>query len=154
MFFKVQYHKICLSLLTFIFLLSCQLQEPSKNHGIVFLENRSKKLIVNSTNKNDVLRIIGYPHSKSVKNENEWFYMERVLTKGDYHKLGQNVLKTNNVLVLNFDKYGILSNKIFLNKDSIQKINFSEDFTENQLTKRSFVERFLSSVKTKMYGNK
>ena len=116
-------------------------------------KNRSKKLIVNSTNKNDVLRIIGYPHSKSVKNENEWFYMERVLTKGDYHKLGQNVLKTNNVLVLNFDKYGILSNKIFLDKDSIKKINFSEDFTENQLTKRSFVERFLSSVRTKMYGN-
>ena len=80
--------------------------------------------------------------------------MERVLTKGDYHKLGQNVLKTNNVLVLNFDKYGILSNKIFLDKDSIKKINFSEDFTENQLTKRSFVERFLSSVRTKMYGNK
>ena len=154
MFIKIKYHKNLFFLAIFLILNACQLQEPSKNHGIVFLENRSKKLIVNSTNKNDVLRIIGYPHSKSVKNENEWFYMERVLTKGDYHKLGQNVLKTNNVLVLNFDKYGILSNKIFLNKDSIQKINFSEDFTENQLTKRSFVERFLSSVRTKMYGNK
>ena len=154
MFIKIKYHKNLFFLAIFLILNACQLQEPSKNHGIVFLENRSKKLIVNSTNKNDVLRIIGYPHSKSVKDENEWFYIERVLTKGDYHKLGQNVLKTNNVLVLNFDKYGILSNKIFLNKDSIQKINFSEDFTENQLTKRSFVERFLSSVRTKMYGNK
>ena len=154
MFIKIKYHKNLFFLAIFLILNACQLQEPSKNHGIVFLENRSKKLIVNSTNKNDVLRIIGYPHSKSVKNENEWFYMERVLTKGDYHKLGQNVLKTNNVLVLNFDKYGILSNKIFLDKDSIQKINFSKDFTENQLSKRSFVERFLSSVRTKMYGNK
>ena len=132
MFIKIKYHKNIFFLNIFLILNACQLQEPSKNHGIVFLENRSKKLIVNSTNKNDVLRIIGYPHSKSVK----------------------NVLKTNNVLVLNFDKYGILSNKIFLDKDSIQKINFSEDFTENQLTKRSFVERFLSSVRTKMYGNK
>ena len=26
-------------------------------------------------------------------NENEWIYIERVLTKGEYHKLGQNVLK-------------------------------------------------------------
>ena len=116
MFIKIKYHKNIFFLTIFLILNACQLQEPSKNHGIVFLENRSKKLIVNSTNKNDVLRIIGYPHSKSVKNENEWFYMERVLTKGDYHKLGQNVLKTNNVLVLNFDKYGILSNKIFLDK--------------------------------------
>ena len=123
MFIKIKYHKNLFFLAIFLILNACQLQEPSKNHGIVFLENRSKKLIVNSTNKNDVLRIIGYPHSKSVKNENEWFYMERVLTKGDYHKLGQNVLKTNNVLVLNFDKYGILSNKIFLDKDSIKKID-------------------------------
>ena len=120
MFIKIKYHKNLFFLAIFLILNACQLQEPSKNHGIVFLENRSKKLIVNSTNKNDVLRIIGYPHSKSVKNENEWFYMERVLTKGDYHKLGQNVLKTNNVLVLNFDKYGIYQIK-FLDKDSIKK---------------------------------
>ena len=111
---RINIHILIFLIISFFILNNCQFQEPSQNHGILFLENRSKKLIVNSTNKNDVLRIIGYPHSKSVKNENEWFYMERVLTKGDYHKLGQNVLKTNNVLVLNFDKYGILSNKIFL----------------------------------------
>ena len=44
---------------------------------------------------------------------NEWIYIERVLTKGDFHKFGQNVLKTNNVLVLSFDKYGILKTKRF-----------------------------------------
>ena len=44
-------------LFTFIFLLSCQLQEPSKNHGIIFLKNRSDKLVINSSNKNDVIKI-------------------------------------------------------------------------------------------------
>ena len=41
----------------------------------------------------------------------DWIYIERVLTKGEFHKLGQNVLKENNVLVLTFDKYGILKIK-------------------------------------------
>ena len=82
MFFKVQYHKIFLFLFTFIFLLSCQLQEPSKNHGIIFLKNRSDKLVIDSSNKNDVIKIIGQPHSKSINNENEWIYIERVLVKG------------------------------------------------------------------------
>ena len=106
MFFKIKYHKIYLILFTFIFLFSCQLQEPSKNHGILFLKNRSDKLVINTSNKNDVIKIIGQPHSKSINNQNEWIYIERVLTKGEYHKLGQNILKANNVLVLKFDKYG------------------------------------------------
>ena len=41
------------------------------------------------------------------------FILERVLTKGEYHKLGKNILKSNNVLILEFDKYGILKKKIF-----------------------------------------
>ena len=154
MFFKVQYHKICLFLFTFIFLLSCQLQEPSKNHGIIFLKNRSDKLVIDSSNKNDVIKIIGQPHSKSINNENEWIYIERVLTKGEYHKLGQNILKTNNVLVLKFDKYGILKNKNFFDKNSKNKLKFSEKETTNEITQKSFVEKFLTSIREKMYGSK
>ena len=56
-------------LFTFIFLLNCQLQEPTKNHGILFLENRSNQLKVKVNNKNDVLKLIGNPHTKSISNE-------------------------------------------------------------------------------------
>ena len=154
MLFRTKYHLLIFIFFIFNILIGCQLQEPSKNHGIVFLENRSKKLIVNSTNQNDVINIIGQPHSKSVKDENEWFYIERVLTKGEYYKLGQNILKENNILVLKFDKYGILLKKSFLSKNDIQKITFSNSSTESQLTKKSFIESFLSSIRTKMYGNR
>ena len=92
----------------FIILNACQFQEPLKNHGIVFLENRANKLKINISNKNDVIKILGHPHSKSIDDNNEWIYIERILSKGEYHKLGRNVLKENNVLKLNFDKYGIL----------------------------------------------
>ena len=97
-------------------MINCQLQEPTKNHGILFLENRSKQLKVKVNNKNDVLKLIGNPHTKSISNEDSWIYIERVLTKGEYHKLGQNILKSNNVLVLSFNKYGILEKKTFLDK--------------------------------------
>jgi outer membrane protein assembly factor BamE (lipoprotein component of BamABCDE complex) len=141
-------------LLIFIILYGCQLQEPTKNHGIVFLKNRSDKLTINNSNKNDVLKIIGQPHSKSINDDNEWFYIERVLTKGEYHKLGRNILKTNNILVLNFDKYGILVDKNFLNKNDKKQIAFSKSKTSNELTQKSFVEKFLTSIREKMYGNK
>ena len=135
-------------------MLGCQLQEPAKNHGILFLENRSNKLVVNKSNKNDVEAIIGKPHSKSISNIDLWFYIERTLVKGKYHKLGKHVLKSNNVLVLEFDKYSILTDKEFYNKDDIEKIAFSKDETQNELSKKSFVATFLSSMKEKMYGDK
>ena len=107
----------------------------TKNHGILFLENRAKKIQINTNNKNDVIKIIGKPHTKSISDEDSWIYIERVMSKGSYHKLGKNVLKTNNVLILTFDKYGILVDKKLLNKDDIHKMRFTKKISENNLSK-------------------
>ena len=138
----------------FFILVSCKLQDPYNNHGIIFLKNRSDKLVLNVSNKNDVIKIFGQPHSKAIDDNNEWLYIERTLTKGEYHKLGQNILKSNNILVLKFNKYGILKKKTFLDKNDKKKISFSKSKTKNELTTKSFVERFLSSLKEKMYSNR
>ena len=107
MFFSFKYHYYKILLILLFILSSCQLQESAKNHGILFLENRSNKLVINKSNKNDVIDIIREPHSKSFTSEDKWIYVERTLTKGKYHKLGRHSLKTNNILVLDFDRYGI-----------------------------------------------
>ena len=140
---------LCIS----IFLLNCQLQEPTKNHGILFLENRSNQLKVNINNQNDVIKLIGNPHTKSVSNEDSWIYIERILTKGDFHKLGQNVIKTNNVLILTFDKYGVLEEKKLITKNNVNEIELSKDDTENDLAQKSIIQKFLNSVRTRMYSN-
>lgn len=154
MFFSVKNHFVRLFVFLFIILTACQLQEPTKNHGIVFLENRSNQLIVNKSNKNDVIKLIGQPHTKLINDDDTWIYLERTLTKGKYHKLGQHVLKKNNTLVLKFDKFGILKNKEIYDKNNTNKITFSNKETRNELSKKSFVETFLSSLKQKMYGNR
>ena len=151
MFIRSKYHKILLFF--FLILYSCQLQDPNNNHGILFLENRSNKLIIDKSNTNDILNILGQPHSKSVNNLNQWIYIERTLTKGKLHKLGQNVLKTNNVLVLSFDKYGVLEEKKLITKNNLNEIEFSKDDTENDLAQKSFIQKFLNSVRTRMYSN-
>ena len=143
-----------LLLILFFILIGCKLQEPTRSHGILFLENRSNQLVVKKDNKNDVIKLFGSPHSKSFNNDDEWIYIERVLTKGSFHKLGQNVIKSNNVLVLSFNKYGIINQKKFLDQSDLNKLSFSKDITDNDLSKRSFVESFLSSIKSKMYSNR
>ena len=154
MSFNVKYHFRIILVFIMIILSACQLQDPNKTHGIIFLENRSKKLTLNVTNKNDVTKIIGEPQIIDDDDKNTWIYIERTLTKGKFHKLGKHILKENNILILNFDKYGILKTKDFLNKEDIKEINFSAKKTENNLTKKSFVQSFLESIRQKMYGNR
>ena len=60
----------------------------------------------------------------------------------------------NNVLVINFDKYGIVTQKEFFNKEDMKKIKYSEMKTENPVSKQSFVSSFLQSVRQKMYGKR
>ncbi len=155
MLIRIKNHNILiLFFIISISLLGCQLQEPLKTHGILYLENRSNKLTLNKSNKNDVIRVMGQPHIKDENTDNSWIYLERIIAKGKYHKLGDHVLKENNVLVLNFDKYGVLSKKNFYNKEKLNKIEFSEDITENELSQKSFVQKFLQSIQQKMYRNR
>ena len=154
MHFKIYNFKSFYILSFFILLLGCQLKEPQQNHGILFLENRSVKLQVDVTNQNDVIKIIGQPHSKSINDENEWFFIERTLTKGEFHKLGKNILKESNILVLKFDEYGILKKKTFLTKEDIKNLAFSNKETSNELSQKSFVQKFLTSLRDKMYKKK
>ena len=138
----------------FIILSGCKLQEPLKTHGIVYLENRANKLIINKSNKNDVIKIFGQPQIKESDNIDTWIYLERILTKGKYHKLGKHVVKQNNILILDFNKYGILKNKKLLNKEDINKIKFSKKNTENELSQKNFIRSFLESIRQKMYSNR
>ena len=127
------------------------MQEPKKFHGINYIKNRENVLIVNKSNKNDVVKLIGNPHSKSINNDNKWFYFERTITRGKMHKLGQNVLKKNNILEIEFDKYGILISKKIYTKKNMNSVKTSQRETLNTVAQKSFLSSFLSSVKQKMY---
>lgn len=141
-------------MLSLIILTNCQLQEPKKIHGINFLENREKILIVKETNQNDVIKLIGKPHITSISEPNKWIYFQRTITKGKFHKLGRNILKENNVLELDFDKYGVLKKKKLYKKEDMNKVVYSKNETKNEVTQKSFVGKFLSSIKQKMYGKR
>ena len=146
--------KIFFFISLFFLISNCSFDLVDDHHGVFFLDKKEKKIIVQSSNKNDVIEIFGHPHSKSISDENEWFYIERILIKGEYHKLGQHVLKTNNVLILKFDKFGILNSKEIIDKNKKKDIVFSKKETTNDIGQKSFVERFLSSVRSKMYRKK
>ena len=56
--------------------------------------------------------------------------------------------------MLEFDKYGILIDKNFFDKNNLNKVAFSKDETDNDLSKKSVIEGLFSSLKANMYGKK
>ena len=132
------------------FTTTCKQKEVTKIHGIAYLEKREKLIVLNKSNKNDALSVLGQPSTKGMTDDNLWIYIERTITRGSLLKLGRNYLKKNNVLVLEFDKYGIVAKKEFYNKKNMKKLSFAEDVTTNEIRKENFIESFLSSVRQKM----
>ena len=140
-------------LLLTILLSHCQKNRVLNTHGIFYLENRADLLKTQTTNTNDVVKILGQPHSKSIKEDNIWIYIERTRTKGKMLKLGRNVLLNNNVLVLKFNNYGILEEKLFYDKEKMNEYKFVEVETENSVKRGSFLHSFMTSLRNKMYSN-
>ena len=107
-----------------------------------------KKIQVNSTNKNDIIKIFGEPSTKSSFDNDVWIYIERKIT--NTHLLGKRELVINNVLVLEIDELGLLAKMDFYNIDDMNKIKFDKDKTSLSYGKRNFVYDFLSSMRQKI----
>jgi len=114
------------------------------------LEKKQEKLILNTTNKNDIVKILGPPSTKSSFDNDVWIYIERKTTTNHLFKLAKEKIIVNNVLVLEIDNFGLLVNKEFYNKDKMNDLIFSEDNTKSLVSKRSFVYDFLSSMRQKL----
>ena len=141
---------IYLLIIILFFITACQQKRVTETHGIAYLEKREKLIIVNKSNKNDTVNILGQPSTKGITNDNLWIYIERTTSIGKLLKLGRSYLKKNNVLVLEFDKYGILTKKKFYNKERMNEVKFAKDVTENEILKENFIYSFLSSIRQKM----
>ena len=141
-------------LASLIFFIGCQRQDVIKTHGVAYLDKREKLIVVNKSNKNDAIKVLGQPSTTGMINDNLWIYIERTKSQGKLLKLGRKYLKKNNVLVLEFNKFGILAKKELYDKESMNQINFAKAVTENDIRKENFIYNFLSSVRTKMEAKK
>ena len=137
-----------------IILSNCQRHEVINTHGITYLEQREKLIVINESNKNDAIKVLGHPATKGMSDENLWIYIERTKTKGKLLKLGRSNLEKNNVLVLEFDYSGILTNKKFYDKENMQRISFVKGLTENEIKRENFIYSFLSSIRQKMQSKR
>ena len=134
----------------FIIIINCSGNKVSNYHGVKKLEIKYSQIIVNKSNKNDILKIIGPPSSISDFNENKWFYFERLKTNQSLFKLGTQKIKKNNILIVELDNKGLLINKKLLNLDNMNDLKYLKNTTKKEFGNESVIYDVFSSLREKI----
>ena len=133
-----------------IFISNCSINKVEKVHGVPFLSKKQDKLIINKTNRNDIISILGAPSTKGTFDNDLWIYIERKQSGTKIYNLGKKKLETNNVLILEINEMGLLAKKDFLDINKMNEIDFSDKTTSDIYSKNSFVYSFLSSMRQRI----
>ena len=129
---------------------SCSFKNVVKHHGVHFLEKKQKELKILETNTNDTKKILGHPSTKNTFDNDIWIYIERKTTVSQIRTLGKKKLLTNNVLVLEFDKRGILLKKDFYTMKDMNNITIAKDQTDVLSQKDTFVRSIITTLRQKI----
>ena len=142
--------KLFIFILIPLILFGCTLKKVTKHHGVYFLEKKQEKLTINKTNKNDILKILGSPSTKSTFDNDLWIYIERKTDNSELLKFGKEKVIVNNVLLVEINSMGLLEKKEFLNINDMKNIEFIKYTTNNQYDRDTFIYNFLSSIRHKI----
>ena len=137
-------------LLFFIITVNCSGNKVSNYHGVKSLDAKFEIIQLNTTNKNDLIKLIGPPSFKSDFNNNKWFYLERQKTNQSLFKLGAQKIKKNNILIVELNPSGILINKKLLNLNDMNDVKYLNAETNKEFKNKNAVYDALSSLREKV----
>ena len=129
---------------------NCSFKKVVDHHGVPSLEKKQTSLIINKSNKNDIINILGNPSTSSKFDNDVWIYIERKQTQSELKNLGKMKIYKNIVLVLELNNYGVLKKKKLYNQNDMKDIKISKDTTGKKFRKNSFIYDFVSSLRQKI----
>ena len=142
--------KIIISAIILIFITNCTGNKVSNYHGVKNLEDKYDKIILNKTNRNDLIKLIGPPSTISDFNNNKWVYIERLKTNQSFLKLGTQKMKKNNILIVELNKNGILKNKKLLNLNNMNDIKYLKTTTNKEFKNENLLYNVFTSLREKI----
>ncbi len=133
----------------FLFTLNCSINKVSNIHGFRSVDAKYEKIKINSTNKNDLRKIIGPPSSIS-KFDDIWYYIERKKTNKSILSLGKKKLSKNNILMVQFNNMGIVSKKELFDVDDMNNVKKFNIKSRKKYTQDSLTYDILSTLREKI----
>jgi len=116
-------------------------------HGQANLLEKSKQLSLKFSNKNDIIKILGESVTKDPLDNNIWYYTEVLEVSNIF---GRKKIKKNNLLIIKFNKSGILENKTFYDISKLNNIELDQSKTNSLGIDNSIIKSILKSSKKRI----
>lgn len=133
--------------LIFVLLSYCSPNKIKNVFGVNNLSIKQKSLILNQSNRNDILKILGEPLAKDFIDKNIWIYHE---TEEGVNYFGKKYIIKSDTVILQFNNKGILINKQISNINQMKDVLFDEFKTESLSIDQSLLKQILSSTKKRL----
>ncbi len=144
--------KFLKSLVLIVFISSCaSFDRPTKLHGVQNINLKLSKIKIDYSNKNDVLKLMGYQPLIDPFDNNLWSYYEIVIEKS---KLGKKIFKKNNVISIKFNSKGIVKSVNNYDLNDMQNVQFSEKKTKSFALDESVITKILNSSRKRLERSK
>ena len=114
------------------------------------MDQKYQQIVLNVTNKNDIIKLIGPPSIKSEFNNNKWFYVERLKSNQSIIKLGAQKIKKNNVLIVELTDDGILKSKKLLDITDMNELKYLKSQTNKEFQNNNPLYDVFSSLREKI----
>ena len=137
-------------ILLFITIINCSGNKVSNFHGTKQLEKKYNDIVINKSNKNDILKIIGPPSTVSDFDENKWFYFERLKSNQTILKLGNQIIKKNNILIVELNNNGILRDKKLLNLNNMNDLKYVKNITRKEFKNDQLLYNIFTTLREKI----
>ena len=134
----------------FFITIACSSNKVVNNHGLLALEKKANKIEISKTNKNEILTTIGNPSTKSLFDDDTWYYLQTETVNQSFFKLGKSKIKKNNVLEISFDKYGIVKTKKLFELENMNDLDLAKGNSGKTYQNKSYYQKLLNSLKQKI----
>ncbi len=133
-----------LLLIACLLLSSCAwLMPPPQLRGNKVDPESLKELVPGTSTKADVSAVIGSPTARDSFDDNTWLYISEVTQERIGRTLGE---LTQNVVVMNFDDKGVLTNVHTLDKADALPVTVIARTTPSPGTEASFLQQLLGNI--------
>ena len=133
-----------------IFIINFSGNKVSNYHGKKSLQSKYDKIQEKTTNKNDIMKLIGPPSTVSDFDKNKWFYFERLKSNQSIFKLGTQKIKKNNILIVKFSENGLVENKQILNLNNMNDLKYFNKENKKEFKNNNVIYNVFSSLREKI----
>jgi len=132
-----------LPLLCVVFFMTSACGKRLETHGNIIKQDQLDRIKIGTHTRADISELLGSPSAIGTFNDKRWYYLtEKTAVKS----LSREKVIEREIIVVNFDKQGIVSSLAFKTKDDAKAVNPSKKSTKTHGQTMGIIDQLIDNL--------